>query len=79
MTKRVLRIDELAECLNTTVNAIRSNLQRRNFLAIPRPMRLGGRVVWSVKQVEEFLALKEQEALGNARPSGSRNGRGRNV
>lgn len=62
MTKRVINIAELAELLNTTPTAVRSCLQRLNFTAIPRPIKLGRRLVWPLHRVEAFLEEREQES-----------------
>lgn len=63
MTKRVLFVNDLAKLMNTSPAAIRSHLQRRNFHAIPRPIILGYRVAWTIKQIEDFLRAKEEESI----------------
>lgn len=78
MTKRVFTIDELAELLNTTTTAIRSNMQRYNYKAIPVPIKLGRRVVWPVSRVNSFLEEREKESeIIFARPSMPTKRRGR--
>jgi len=62
VVQKVVHVEGLAELLDTTTHAIRSHLQRRNFSAIPKPIRLGDRIVWTMKKVDEFLDGKEKEA-----------------
>lgn len=63
MVTQIIGVHELAEILGTTTNAIRSNLGRKNYNAVPPPIRLGRRVVWTLRQVEEFISEKENLAV----------------
>lgn len=56
----VVHVEGLARLLNTTPQAIRSHIQRKNYDAIPPPFHLGRRLAWSVRQVEEFVARKAE-------------------
>jgi predicted DNA-binding transcriptional regulator AlpA len=77
MTKRILSIDDLAELMNTTVFSIRSNLQRKNYRAVPRPMRLGRRLAWSAGMIEEFIRSREAEATEQSKGDDREPGRPR--
>lgn len=69
----ILDVRALADRLGRTEASIRGYLQRADFTAIPRPMRLGRRLAWTTRQVSEFIDKKEREALGDgARSSGPR-------
>lgn len=79
MVTQIVGVHELAEILGTTADAIRSNLRRKNYDAVPPPVRLGRRVVWTLRQIEEFISEKEKIAaqrklgvsviVGQGRPS----------
>lgn len=62
MKKRVIGINELSVCLDTSVAAIRAHLQRDTGAA-PKPFKLGRRLAWTTDMVEDFLKKKELEAL----------------
>ena len=66
MSTRVIRIDELAKILATTTDSIRCNLKRRNFDAVPPAFKLGRRIGWTLRSVENFLGEKEKEAVQNS-------------
>lgn len=51
-------INELADALGTTTPAIHAHLRRKNFDAVPQPQHLGRRLVWRIKDVEEWADQK---------------------
>lgn len=67
MQKRLYNINELAELLGFTVPAIHAQLARKNFEAVPPPIKLGRRLAWPVELLEEWLASKIAKA--NPHPS----------
>jgi len=66
---KVIRIDELAKILATTPDSIRCNLKRRNFDAVPPAFKLGRRIAWTLRSVENFLEEKEREAVLSSKKS----------
>ena len=51
-------IGELASLFGMTVPAIQAHLSRKNFEAIPPPIRLGKRLAWPVEGVEQWFSQK---------------------
>lgn len=62
MHTRLLGINELAEVLGITAPAIHSHLARRNFEAVPPPIKLGRRLVWPESVLKEWLDEKIAQA-----------------
>jgi predicted DNA-binding transcriptional regulator AlpA len=59
MDKLVYTPAELATALGYgSEHAIYQHVHKRNYDAIPPPIRLGRRLVWSVETVREWLAAK---------------------
>lgn len=58
MRKRLYNINELASMLGVTVPAIHAQLARRNFDAVPHPIKLGRRLAWPEEVVEAWLSQK---------------------
>jgi predicted DNA-binding transcriptional regulator AlpA len=58
MRKRLYNINELASILGFTVPAIHAQLARKNFDAVPPPIKLGRRLAWPEEIVEDWLAQK---------------------
>jgi len=61
VSKKIIRIGELSEILEISQNSIRCSLKRGND-AVPKPIKLGRRIAWTVRQIEDFLERKEKEA-----------------
>ena len=68
MRKRLYNINELAEILGFTVPAIHAQLARKNYEAVPPPIKLGRRLAWPEELLEEWLA--EKIAKANSHLSG---------
>lgn len=58
MHTRLLGINELADILGISAPAIHAHLARRNFDAVPPPIKLGRRLVWPEKVLREWLDEK---------------------
>ncbi|WP_144005030.1 transcriptional regulator [Solidesulfovibrio fructosivorans] len=65
MSEFVYDINELAEELKTTPGAIRQHIFRKNFKAVPPPVKLGRRVVWMKDRVKVWL----NERADNSTPT----------
>ena len=55
---KLLNVHELAEYLSTTVPAIYSHINRQNYIAIPRPIKLGRRLAWPMEIVDNWIRQK---------------------
>ena len=64
MILRFLTSHKLAEELGCTVSSIYNHIHRKNFNAIPRPIRLGRKLIWPREAVEEWLENKMKESEG---------------
>lgn len=53
---------EAAEMLGMTPAALSCHVSRRNWSAIPRPLKIGGRFKWIESKIEEFVIGKWEEA-----------------
>ena len=62
MLSRFLNSHKLAEELGCTVSSIYNHVHRKNFNAVPRPIRLGRKLVWTREAVEEWLQAKLKQA-----------------
>jgi predicted DNA-binding transcriptional regulator AlpA len=60
--KRFYNIQELATILGKSVAAIHGHLARKQFDAVPLPMRLGRRLAWLVDSVDAWIAQKALQA-----------------
>lgn len=59
MEKLVYNIDELACALGfKSVGAVYKHVHRKNWEAIPPPVRLGSRLVWPCEKVKTWLNAK---------------------
>ncbi|WP_435102259.1 helix-turn-helix transcriptional regulator [Arhodomonas sp. AD133] len=54
---KILYLRDVADELGMTEAAVRSHLQRGSD-AVPKPSRLGGRLVWGRKQFDAWLEAK---------------------
>jgi len=67
--KRFYNIEELATILGKTVAAIHGHLARKQFDAVPPPMRLGRRLAWLVEYVDAWIEAKAVKAAAQAEES----------
>jgi len=64
MEKLVYNIDELAVALGfKSVGAVYKHVNRKNWDAIPPPVRLGARLVWPRDTVKMWLSAKNEATL----------------
>lgn len=67
MEKLVYNIDELAVALGfKSVGAVYKHVNRKNWDAIPPPVRLGARLVWPCDTVKSWLSAKNDAVSGKA-------------
>lgn len=64
--KRFYNIEEMSIILGKTIAAVHGHLSRRQFDAVPRPMKLGRRLAWLVESVEAWIEAKAQAAVDDA-------------
>jgi predicted DNA-binding transcriptional regulator AlpA len=64
--KRFYNIQELATILGKSVAAIHGHLSRKQFDAVPPPMRLGRRLAWLVEYVDDWIEAKADKAIAQA-------------
>ena len=64
--KRLYNIQELAIIFGKTVAAIHGHIARKQFDAVPPPMRLGRRLVWLVDAVDDWIDAKAEQAATQA-------------
>lgn len=62
MHTRLLKINDLAAILNTTAAAIHAHLARKNFKAVPPPIKLGHRLFWPEHALSAWLDEKVEQA-----------------
>lgn len=60
--KRFYNIEELATILGKSIAAIHGHLARKQFDAVPPPLKLGRRLAWQVESVEEWIDAKVAQA-----------------
>jgi hypothetical protein len=63
MSELLYDIDELAIELKTTPQAIRQHLFRKNFNAVPPPVKLGRRMVWMKDHVIAWLKERADNSI----------------
>ena len=71
MTSRFYNINEMAGILGLTVAAVHAHLARRNYEAVPIPLRLGKRLAWPTDHVEQWIQDKIKKAQGSAEQKSS--------
>lgn len=64
--KRFYNIEELSTILGKSIAAVHGHLARKQFDAVPPPMKLGRRLAWLVESVDAWI---EQKALQAAAQS----------
>lgn len=67
--KRFYDIQDIATIFGKSVAAIHGHLARKQFDAVPPPMRLGRRLVWLVENVDEWIDAKADKAAAQAEES----------
>ncbi len=69
--KRFYNIEEISVIFGKTVSAVHGHLARKQFDAVPPPMKLGRRLAWLVEAVDAWI--DEKAAQADAKPKGSHN------
>lgn len=62
--KQFYNIEEVATILGKTPAAIHGHISRKQFNAVPPPMRLGRRLAWLIEAVDAWIEEKRLEAAG---------------
>ena len=63
MKKAFFNIFEVASMWGTTPASIYAHLYRRNYDAVPPPIRLGRRLAWPAEELEAWIRRKTEAAL----------------
>lgn len=56
--QRIYYINDLAGILGTSPASIHGHLARRNYEAVPPPIRLGHRLAWPAEVLDSWLSKK---------------------
>ena len=64
--KRFYNIEELSTILGKSIAAVHGHLARKQFDAVPPPMKLGRRLAWLVDSVDEWIDAKAAQANAQA-------------
>lgn len=82
VNKRFYNIEELSIILGKSIASIHGHLARKQFDAVPPPIKLGRRLAWQVESVDAWIDAKAAQAdirakvnLGHALPPVRRRGR----
>lgn len=65
--KRFLNIEELATILGKSIAAIHGHLARKQYDAVPPPIKLGRRLAWLVDAVDAWIDEKAIQADAKAK------------
>ena len=65
--KRFLNIEELATILGKSIAAIHGHLARKQYDAVPPPIKLGRRLAWLVDAVDTWIDDKAIQADAKAK------------
>jgi predicted DNA-binding transcriptional regulator AlpA len=60
--QRFYYIEDMAKLLGKSAVSIHGHLARKQYDAVPPPMRLGRRLVWLVEAVDEWINIKVELA-----------------
>jgi predicted DNA-binding transcriptional regulator AlpA len=60
--KKFYNIEEMSALLGKSTNSIYGHLARRQYDAVPVPMKLGRRLAWLIEGVEVWIAEKARQA-----------------
>ena len=63
--KRFYNIEELATILGKSIAAVHGHLARKQFDAVPPPMKLGRRLAWLVDAVDDWIDGKAAQAAAH--------------
>ena len=64
--KRFYNIEELSTILGKSIAAVHGHLTRKQFDAVPPPMRLGRRLAWLVESVDSWIEQKAIQAAAQS-------------
>ena len=64
--KRFYNIEELSTILGKSIAAVHGHLARKQFDAVPPPMKLGRRLAWLVDSVDVWIDGKAAQAAAQA-------------
>lgn len=71
----VYYVPDIAKILGKTESAVRNHIRRRDWSAIPSPVRIGGRLAWRQTDIDQWLEDKtpissqnQQAQRGPGRP-----------
>jgi len=64
--KRFYNIEELSTILGKSIAAVHGHLARKQFDAVPPPMKLGRRLAWLVDAVDTWIDGKAAQAAAQA-------------
>lgn len=64
--KRFYNIEELSTILGKSIAAVHGHLARKQFDAVPPPMKLGRRLAWLVDSVDDWIDGKAAQAAAQA-------------
>jgi len=62
VTQRFYNIEELSTILGKSIAAVHGHLARKQFDAVPPPMKLGRRLAWLVEAVDAWIDAKAAQA-----------------
>lgn len=62
VTRRFYNIEELSIILGKSIASIHGHLARKQFDAVPPPIKLGRRLAWQVESVNEWINTKASQA-----------------
>lgn len=64
--KRFYYMEDISTILGKSIAAIHGHLARKQYDAVPPPMKLGRRLAWLVESVEVWIEAKAQLAADDA-------------
>lgn len=64
--KRFYNIEELSTILGKSIAAVHGHLARKQFDAVPPPMKLGRRLAWLVEYVDAWIEQKALQATAQS-------------
>lgn len=64
--KRFYNIEELSTILGKSIAAVHGHLARKQFDAVPPPMKLGRRLAWLVESVDAWIEQKAAQATAQS-------------
>lgn len=64
--KRFYNIEELSTILGKSIAAVHGHLARKQFDAVPPPMKLGRRLAWLVESVDAWIDQKAIHAAAQS-------------